>query len=109
MARETEGEVFGPEEALAKISLELQRPEEEKLLTSSDLTPEEIFILTGSYTLADILKSKLIKNALDRFLLLRISRFRLGRKEMIMLSTGIREGTESRRKGKLQDLFAGLR
>jgi hypothetical protein len=44
-------DVFGIEEALAKLSLELMNPEEQKIFTTSDITPREIFFLSYSFTL----------------------------------------------------------
>jgi len=103
-------EVFGTEEALAKIAMEMLKPEGEKLFTVTDVTAQEIFGLSAMLRYAKIFKSKLIEEWVKDFLLLRISRFRLGRREFIILGTGIKEVAEERRKkGKLSDLYAGLR
>jgi hypothetical protein len=106
----TEATVFGTEEALAKISLELLDPSGEKLFTVSDITAEEIFGLNTALAFAKLFKSKLIDDVIRKFLLLRVSRFRVGRKEFILLATGIKEASEERRRrGKITDVFAGLR
>jgi hypothetical protein len=103
-------EVFGTEEALAKIAMELLKPEGEKLLTVTDVTPEEIFGLPTLLSFSDYFKSKLIKDWIRNFLLLRISRLRMGRREFILLSTGIKEVAEARKRGgRIGDLFAGLK
>jgi hypothetical protein len=103
-------EVFGTEEALARIVMEMLRPEGSKLLTVTDVTAREIFGLSTIRRYADIFKSKVIDDWVRDFLLLRISRFRMGRREFILLGTGMREiAEEKRKKVKLQDLYAGLR
>jgi hypothetical protein len=89
--------------------MELLKPEGEKLFTVTDVTPEEIFGISTLNRFGKYFKSTIIGDWVKDFLLLRISRFRLGRKEFILLSTGIKEVSEGRKKGKVQDLFAGLR
>lgn len=109
-AEAPESSIVGTEEALARIAMELLKPTEEKLFTVTDVTAEEIFGLATLLRYAKIFKSKVIEDWIKEFLLLRISRFRLGRREFIMLSTGIKEASEEKRRGKkLGDLFAGLR
>jgi hypothetical protein len=89
--------------------MELLNPEKEKLYTVTDVTPEEIFGIPTLLRFADSFKSDLIKSWIKDFLLLRISRFRMGRREFILLSTGIKEVSEKRKGGKVGDLFAGLK
>jgi len=102
-------EVFGVDEALAKMSLELLDPAEQKLFTVSDLTPKEIFILSTLLSYAEKFKSKLIKKWVKYFLLLRISRLRLGRREIIFLGAGLHETGDRRGKKSLSDIFVGLK
>jgi hypothetical protein len=102
-------EVFGPEEALARIVTEMQKPEGEKLYTVSDVTPQEIFGISTVMLYADAFKSKIITDWVRKFLLLRISRLRLGRRENIIIATGIKEVSERKKGAKIQDLYAGLR
>jgi len=105
-----ESEVFGTEEALARISMELLNPQDQKLLTVTDVTPEEIFGLSTLMEYAKKFKSTIIKDWVRNFLLMRISRFRLGRREFLLLGTGMKESMEERRRGKkVTDLFAGLK
>jgi hypothetical protein len=103
------GEIVGLDEALAKISLELMNPEEEKLLTVSDVTPEEIFGLSTLLCYAKIFRSTLIEGWIKNFLLLRISRMRIGRKEFLILGSGLGVVSDAKGKSKsVKDLFAGL-
>jgi len=104
------GEVFGTEEALAKISMELLKPEDFKLFTVTDVTPEEIFGLATLLQYAKLFNSKTIESWIRTFLLLRVSRYRFGRDEFIMLGSGIRDFVEMKKKGgKLSDLFSGFK
>jgi len=107
--RKGETDVFGVEEALAKMFIQLMKPEEEKLLTVSDITPEEVFGLATLFEYAKYFKSNIMLDWIKKFLLLRISRLRMGRKELILLGAGIRQLSESRGKKSIEDLFAGLR
>jgi len=109
--RETpESTVFGTEEALAKISMELLSPTGDKLFTVTDLTPEEIFQIAYMRRMADIFDSDMIREWLREFMLLRISRMRRGRQEFLLLGTGIRE-LSARKKGSgdVGSIFAGLK
>jgi len=106
---EEEPTVFGVEEAIAKIAIEQMKPEGEKLFTITDLMPEEVFGIALLNRYAEILNSDVMKNWIRDFLLLRISRWRMGRKENLVTLTGIREIVEEKRKAKVTDLYAGLR
>jgi hypothetical protein len=103
-----ESEVFGTEEALAKISMELLEPVKDKLLTVTDVTATEIFGLPTMMELGKLFKSKLVDNWIRQFLLLRISRLRAGRTEFVIVLSGMREFAELKKKGKTTDLFSGL-
>jgi hypothetical protein len=110
--QKTEGsDLFGLEEALAKINMELLNPTGEKLFTVSDVTATEIFPLTYLLTLSKKLNNTLMEKWAEKFLLLRISRFRLGRREFVFISGGLREVSEARKgtqKGGLKNLFSGF-
>lgn len=103
-----ESQVFGIDEALAKISTQLMTPTKDNIFTISDITPEEVFGISVLLSYAKKFKSQLIQNWADDFLLLRVSRMRLGRKELMTLGTGLRTESEKKR-GGTQDLFAGLK
>ena len=89
-------EMFGLEEALAKINIELLNPTGNKLYTVSDVTAKEIYPLVYLLSVAKKFKSKVIENWINHFLLMRISRFRLGRREFVFISGGMREVSEAR-------------
>jgi hypothetical protein len=102
-------EIFGVEEALAKISTELLNPSEQKLFTVTDVTPNEIFLFPLLKILGDRFKSASVPDFIKTFLLLRISRLRLGRKEFVLMSSGLREiGEDKKRKTGLKDFFTRM-
>jgi hypothetical protein len=103
-----ESEMFGTEEALAKISMELLDPAGEKLYTVTDVTPVEIFSIPSMLAMANMFNSDLARDWIKTFLQLRISRLRAGRTEFVIVLSGIREFSELKKKGKVGDLFAGL-
>jgi len=101
--------VVGTEEAVARIGMEFLSPDKENVPLLTDLTPKEIFIISGLQALADFYNSKIINNFILTFQKLRVSRYRIGRKELILFATGLKEIEEEKRKGKqLGSLLAGL-
>jgi len=101
-------DVFGVEEALASISLELIEPVDDKLYTLTDLTPQEIFLLSRLLMLANRFKSKMVIDWIRNFMLLRISLLRKGRQEILVLGTGLRQaGEEKRASLSLKSLLRG--
>jgi hypothetical protein len=103
-----EAQVFGIDEALAKISTQLMTPTKQNIYTISDITPEEVFGTSVLLSIAKKFKSSMVDEWVDNFLLLRVSRLRLGRKELIVLGAGLRVESEMKKKGTPQDLFAGM-
>jgi len=94
---------------MAKIAMEMLSPTKDKLYTITDVTADEIFGLTSLMRFADIFNSNVMRKWVKEFMLLRISRFRLGRKEFLLLITGMKELAEERRKkAKVTELFSGL-
>jgi len=104
-----EAEVFGREEALAKISMELLKTEKYKKILS-DLTIDEINAIVSLLAIGRLIDSDLINNIVNDFLELRVSKDRLGRKEILAfaLSFGIEGETRGRSRG-IGSLFAGLK
>jgi len=101
--------VVGTEEAVARIGMEFLSPDKENVPLLTDLTPKEIFILTGLKALAEFYGSKIIDKFILTFEKLRVSRYRIGRKELILFATGLKELEEEKRKGKqLGSLLSGL-
>jgi len=103
---EEKKKVFGPEEALAKIGMEILYPEEENLPLLSDLTPREILYLSALRTVSNVFDVEEIYDFISQFLKFRVSRLRLGRKELILFGAGIREEMARATKGK--GLLSGL-
>jgi hypothetical protein len=103
-----ESEVYGTEEALARISMELLHPMDDKLLTISDITPVEGFGLPVMMALAKKFNSEMSREWIRNFLLLRISRLRSGRTEFTIILSGMREFAELKKKGKISDIYSGL-
>jgi len=102
-----DAEVFGIDEALARIATQLMEAGDRSVMSVSDVTPEEIFGLSYVLMLSNKIGSDLLEDWVKNFLKLRISRLRLGRKELILLGAG---ATDAQRRGKqnVSDLFAGL-
>jgi len=101
--------VVGPEEAIARIGLELLYADDEQLKSLSDLTPKEVFYLTALTNIAEFYDSDVMKNFITNFLKFRMSRMRLGRKEMLIFATGLREATEEAKRGRgMTSLISGL-
>jgi hypothetical protein len=101
--------VVGTEEAVARIGMEFLSPDKENMPLLTDLTPKEIFILSGLKCLSDFYSSKVMEKFILVFEKLRVSRYRIGRKELILFATGLKELEEEKRKGKqLGSLISGL-
>lgn len=103
---EEKKKVFGPEEALARIGMEILYPSETNMALLSDLTPKEILYLASLKTVSEVYEIPPIYQFILEFLKFRVSRLRLGRKELILFGTGIRE--EMARGGKAKGLLSGL-
>lgn len=108
--------IIGTEEAIAKTIEELLSPKLDNIYTTSDITPKEIFNICYMKAFNSIFdnpkdkRSSIVDEWISKFLLLRISRFRMGRRELFMLSIGAKEVAEERRKTlKARDIFVGLK
>lgn len=98
--------IYGTEEAVAKSLLELIKSKKFKIL--SDLDDEEILNLSLLLTWGERIKCKAIVDFCENFLQLRISRYRLGRREIVNVASYA--GSSDRKKARsIRDLFAGLR
>jgi hypothetical protein len=102
-------DVVGVEEAMARISLEMMSPEGLKLFAVTDVTPEECFALPTLNAIKDRFHSAIMKEWIEKFLLLRISMMRNGRQEFVILGSGMKErGLERGKRRGLGDLFSGF-
>jgi hypothetical protein len=107
-----EERMFGTEEALGKLIKEFTEATKKKLPMLSDLNTEEIDFLSILETIAKRINSKTIKTFVDTFLALRVSRFRLGRSEMVRIAsyaTAGYGGVEERTRKGLKSLIPGWR
>jgi hypothetical protein len=84
-------------------------PTGERLFALSDITPNEVFGLNLIKSYADKFSSPLADDWIKRHLLFRISRLRIGRKELVLLLSGIAQSEKSGKKKSLSDLFSGLK
>ena len=89
--------------------MQLVEPEGKKIFTISDITPEEVFYLGMLQTIAEKVGSDIMKTWIENFLLLRCSRLRIGRKELLLLGTGMRQASDIKRGTSISNLFAGFR
>jgi hypothetical protein len=80
------------EEALAKVSLILARTENPKLL--SDIRIEEVSLLTALHVVGDMLDFKILDTFSENFEMLRVSKDRQGRKELLEIASEIRRQPE---------------
>jgi hypothetical protein len=97
------------EEALAQISIELLEPVDEKLFTVTDVTPSEIFIFPTLDLWGKRFKSDNIPLFEKNFLLLRISRLRMGRKEFVMMGSGLKDmGEDKKRRLGAKEFFGRM-
>lgn len=101
---------MGTEEAMAAAIVEMLNTDEFKTKTLSDLDDEEIGFMALLETIGEKLKLKEISDFVDNFCQFRVSRFRLGRREMshIVSAAGMSWEDRTRRRG-MKDLFSGLR
>jgi len=99
------------EEALAKSLLKISEVDPKDIpKIISEVDDPEIFSLSALYTLGEELGIDALKEFCDNFLLLRISKHRLGRRE-IAITVGLASagGGGGWRPKSIRDLFSGLR
>lgn len=101
--------IFGIEESQARLMTGFDNPTGERLFALSDITPNEVFGLNLIKSYADKFSSPLVDDWIKRHLLFRISRLRIGRKELVLLLSGIAQSEKSGKKKSLSDLFSGLK
>jgi len=100
-------EVYGKEEAQAKILVNLLNTSDPQTL--SEIYEGEIPILNGLGLLADILDSDYIRDSITRFLKYRVSVNRKGRQELVTISLASRYEGASGGSGGLKSILAGLK
>lgn len=101
---------MGTEEAMASAIVEMLETNEHKTKTLSDLDDEEIGYMALLETIGNKLKVNEIQFFVDNFCQFRVSRGRLGRREMCNIVAVAGGSYEDRmRKKGIKDLFSGIR
>jgi len=108
MAIKPTKKIFGPDEALGQGMTELFKTAPKKAMLLSDLDDEEILNLSLLLTWADLIDSEAMKSFCENFLRLRVSRFRLGRREIVAIASYSSQ-PERKKIKNIKDLFAGIR
>lgn len=102
--------VLGQEEAMAQALIELMDIQAEKTRTLSDLNEEEVGVLTLLQTMGNRIQVTEINDFVKLFCQFKVSRGRLGRREIINAISFGGIGMDDRRKSRnIKDLFGGLR
>lgn len=100
--------VLGQEEAMAQALLEMLDIQEDKIRTLSDLNEEEIGILSLLQTLSNRVKVREIDDFIRFYCQFKVSRIRLGRREIInAISIGSIGIDERKKRGGIRELFGG--
>lgn len=100
--------VLGQEEAMAQALLELMNIQEDKTRTLSDLNDEEVGVLSLLQTLGNRIKLNEINDFVRLYCQFKVSRFRLGRREIVnTISLGTMGFEEKRKVGRWKDIFGG--
>jgi len=106
---EPESEVFGKDEAFARISMELLKTDKYKKILS-DLELDEINAIISLLAIGRIVKSDILEKIVNDFLELRVSKDRLGRKEILSFAlASTYESGGLRAKSGISSLFSGLK
>jgi hypothetical protein len=102
--------VMGQEEALARAITEMMDVTEQKKKLLSDLSEEECNVLTLLHVIGERLKVKEISRFAEEFCMYRVSRSRMGRREMVNVITfsGL-PMSEMKGRKSIKDLFSGIR
>lgn len=104
------GRVLGQEEAMAQALIEMMDIQGEKTRTLSDLQDEEVGILTLLQTLGNRVHVREINDFVRLYCQFKVSRLRLGRREVVnAISFGTLGMEDRRRRGSIKDLFGGAR
>jgi len=108
--KESDRKVMGTEEAHAVVIQDMLETKELKAKTMSDLNDEEIGILALMQTIGNALKIEELQEFVLNFAQFRVSRGRMGRREMKDIISYSGSGNEDmRRRRSVGDLFAGIK
>ena len=92
--------IFGTEEAIAKLITELVRTEDGKAKLMSDLNDEEVAILALLDTVGERVDLKTLSKFCTNFCQYRVSRFRLGRRELVNIASFTNDMGGDRKKSR---------
>lgn len=107
MVKQEQRRVMGTEEATAILIQELIKSDNIKIMT--DVNDEEGGVLSLLSTMGEHLKIPALKLFVKNFCMFRVSRFRMGRREMVNVASYTGENPEGRKVKSLKDLFTGMR
>ena len=109
MMKPKEEKILGTEEALGKLITELMKLQKEKYKILTDLDDKEVCTLSLLSTIAESLKIKELRTFVANFCNFRVSRDRMGRRELVGIASLTGIGI-SERKGKisLKSLIPGI-
>lgn len=100
--------VLGQEEAMAQALLELMDIQMDKTRTLTDLNDEEVGVLSLLQTLSNRVRVREIDDFVRLYCQFKVSRMRLGRREIVnAISIGNLGLEEKRRRGGIKELFGG--
>jgi len=101
-------DVYGKDEAFAKMLMELLRTQNPKMF--SEVYQGEITLLTGVGIVKNLLQSEILETTIKEFLEYRVSLDRKGRDEIVSLAMlGGNSGRSSKGKSGIKSILAGLR
>lgn len=108
---EKEPKIMGTEEAVARLIQELVKTEKGKAKMLSDLHDREIGPLSILDTLGKTTKIKALQDFCTNFCQYRVSRFRLGRRELVNIASFTTEGLQEKRRKRMsiRDLIPSMR
>src|SRR3972149_1730262 len=93
------------DEALARVSMLLAKTENPKVL--SEVSENEIRLSASLFAVGEKMEDNMILSFLNNLLLLRVSKMRKGRGELLEIARSVRDMPESRL-NKLKTLFSGI-
>jgi hypothetical protein len=104
-ADELMADVSTQEEALAKVTVLLADKKKREVIT--DLNDEEIKLMSAITAVSKSYKMTMAKDFINELMLLRISKNRLGRKEIIDLSRGVQQAQAMNVRSRLRRILMG--
>jgi hypothetical protein len=98
--------IYGTEEAVAKVIVQLMRGEQ-NIKVMTDLNDEEVAYISVLSTIADKYDLGMLKQFIDDFCQFRISRYRYGRSELVNIA-GVTLAPDIGKARGVKDIYGGL-